>query len=148
LTFAYSRGIDVLSSAVPDVFQDIHKTDFENIVCSVHDGDSYCARNKIGAIDFLKIDTEGHEGSVLAGFRDMIGRSKIRVIQFEYGMANIYSGYLLKDIYRLLNDQYEIGKIYPNFVDFKKYHPKDEDFLGPNYIAVARNCTNVIEKLG
>ena len=44
---------------------------------------NYITDNKIKKIDFLKIDTEGHELSVVKGFGDKI--SIVNIIQFEYG---------------------------------------------------------------
>lgn len=31
--------------------------------------------------------------------------------------------------------RYAVGKIYPDYVDFRDYDLGDEDFLGPNYLA-------------
>jgi hypothetical protein len=31
---------------------------------------------------------------------------------------------------------YAVGKLMPRGVRFKSYHPMDEDFRGPNYVAV------------
>jgi FkbM family methyltransferase len=147
LSFAYSDRLDVLSSALPDIFSHIHHLDFEERRCGVTTGDAFCADEGLEVVDFLKVDTEGYEGAVLAGFRRMIAEDRIRVIQFEYGMGSIYSGYLLRHLYDQLSPKYLIGKIYPNFVDFKDYHTKDEDFLGPNYLAVARGEDLLIERL-
>lgn len=61
--------------------------------------DDYCAEQKIDAIDFMKIDVEGHELSVLRGARQMLTEERIGLIQFEYGGCYVASRTLLKDIW-------------------------------------------------
>jgi FkbM family methyltransferase len=46
-------------------------------------GKDYVTNNDIKSIDFLKIDTEGYELSVLQGFEDFL--ENVKIIQFEYG---------------------------------------------------------------
>ncbi len=88
-------------------------------------------------IDFLKIDVEGAEFLVLKGFDDILRLGKISIIQFEYGKGSINSRFLLKDYYEYLEPMgYKLGKIFPNYVDFKPYNWDDENFIGPNYLAV------------
>lgn len=63
----------------------VQKTRKHIITCSVNTGDHYMAEHRIETIDLLKIDTEGHEISVLQGFKSALENSRVRVIQFEYG---------------------------------------------------------------
>jgi FkbM family methyltransferase len=49
-------------------------------------GDAFCAAHRVARIDFLKIDAEGYDLKVCAGFSDMIGRQNIELIQVETGM--------------------------------------------------------------
>jgi Methyltransferase FkbM domain len=85
----------------------------------------------------LKVDVEGAEGAVLQGFKTALAERRIDVVQFEYGFQNIFSRFLLLDFYRLLEPHgYAVGKLYPDGVCFKSWEPKDEDFYGPNYVAV------------
>lgn len=111
-------------------------------------GDAYCREKNIESIDFLKMDVEGMEDQVLRGFGDLLARKAIRVIQFEYGRVNIESHFLLKDFYTMLEGYgFVIGKIYPQEVLFKAYEYTDEDFLGPNYLAVLSTETELIKRL-
>lgn len=48
--------------------------------------DGFCAENGIDRIDFLKIDTEGHDLEVLKGAATMLGSGHIVAIQVEAGM--------------------------------------------------------------
>jgi FkbM family methyltransferase len=112
-------------------------------------GDAYCMTKNITAIDFLKIDVEGFEPQVLKGFEAMLRAGKIDVLQFEYGYINIDTHFLLKDFYDYLCQfNMTIGKIYPNHVQFRPYRHMDEDFLGPNYLAVRSERNDLISVLG
>lgn len=114
--------------------------------CEVTTGANYLAENNIEEIDLLKVDVEGMDYLVLAGFGDLLGKAK--VIQFEYGVFNIASKALLIDFYRLLTQHgYVIGKIMPKGVLFDNYHFSMEDFYGNNYLAVKQNEQELISKL-
>jgi FkbM family methyltransferase len=116
--------------------------------CPVRRGDDYMRENAIVRIDFLKIDVEGAEHLVLSGFSQALEAGQIEVIQFEYGRVNIITHFLLRDFYELLEAKgYAVGKIYPDHVDFRSYALEDEDFLGPNYLAVRRTRTDIIDAL-
>ncbi|TSA50859.1 MAG: FkbM family methyltransferase [Sphingobacteriales bacterium] len=100
-------------------------------------GDSFIEKHSIENIDFLKLDVEGAELDALKGFEKSLVNYKIRMIQFEYGYINITSKNLLTDYYDFFKKHnYIIGKIYPKHVQFRPYHFKQEDFIGPNYIAI------------
>lgn len=95
--------------------------------------------NGIERIDLLKIDVEDAEHLVLEGFGEALG-TKIDAIQFEYGRVNIITHFLLRDFYQILEARnYLVGKLFSNHVDFRSYDLTDEDFVGPNYVAVLRN---------
>ncbi|MBS0207836.1 MAG: FkbM family methyltransferase [Planctomycetes bacterium] len=64
--------------------------------------DHFCNTHGIDRIDFLKIDTEGHEYAVLEGARDLLRENCIDVIQFEFNEMNIVSRRFLRDFYTLL----------------------------------------------
>lgn len=118
------------------------------IECQVYRGDEYIEQNQISRIDLLKIDTEGADHLVLKGFSNALADGLIRAIQFEYGRNNIAARFLLTDFYDLLTPHgFLIGKLYPNYVGFKPYSPNDEDFLGPNFVAVHRDWHELYQRL-
>ena len=49
--------------------------------------DTFCAREGVEHIDFLKIDTEGHDLEVLKGAMGMLDRKAISAVQVEAGMS-------------------------------------------------------------
>jgi FkbM family methyltransferase len=120
---------------------------YEIIDAQVLTGSEYCTQKEISYIDLLKIDTEGHDISVLRGFSDLIEHEKISIIQFEHNETAIYSRTFLKDFYELLGAKYVIGRILPMGVAFKDYSTLDENFLHANYLAVARSRPEIIRRL-
>lgn len=103
------------------------------IQCQIRSGDKIVG--DLGFPDFLKIDTEGHEAYVLRGFCETLQSSNApSLIQFEYGETYVPSGSTLREIYSLLPG-YSIGRLYPNYVDFKSYSYSDEHLRMGNMIA-------------
>jgi hypothetical protein len=99
-------------------------------------------------IDVLKIDVKGMEKSVLWG-SEMFTGHHIRLVQFEYNTTNIVSGFLLYNACQFFTGPgYRIGKPYPNYVEFRDYHCRQEDFCGPNMIAVQKEDDKFLKLLG
>ena len=117
--------------------------------CPVTTGDLYCSEHGIERIDFLKVDVEGAEREVLNGFSRMLDERRITAVQFEYGLVNIRSHVLLADFHELFESAgFAVGKIFPDGVDFRAYEiQRDEDFTGPNYLAVQRERQDLIDAL-
>tara|TARA_B100000795_G_scaffold144028_1_gene107841 strand:+ start:500 stop:1204 length:705 start_codon:yes stop_codon:yes gene_type:complete len=66
------------------------------ILLQIKTAKEYIIKNNIENIDFVKIDTEGFELSVLKGFGDFL--KKVRLIQFEYGGTYLDNGIKLIEI--------------------------------------------------
>ena len=102
----------------------------------------------IASVDFLKLDVEGAEYDALLGFENAIKQGTIKAVQFEYGYINISTKKLLIDYYTFFEaNGYVLGKVFPKMVEFRKYHFKYEDFIGPNFIAVKKTETELIKML-
>lgn len=133
-------------------FSSIYKTtldsNFQTLSVNTISGDAFCDEQNIEEIDFLKIDVEGSENKVLEGFSRRIKDQKIKVIQFEYGPQNVESRFLLKDFYKMLGENgYQIGKIYPTWVDWSGYSVEKENFILSNFLAVSKNAVSIIDCL-
>jgi FkbM family methyltransferase len=102
------------------------------------EGDRYVSERGIDTIDFLKIDVEGAEHRVLAGFRNSLEAGRINCIQFEYGAFSIQTKVLLADYYERLASLYWIGKIFPSHVEFRDYDWTMETFRFSNFLCVSR----------
>ena len=145
LEINYNPDHDGASSLLSGI-KAIHDDTWQRMPVRVTTGDEYVRDNSVPLIDILKIDVEGAENLVLEGFRDTLAQGRVSSIQFEFGLANIYSKFLLNDFWSLLGEHgFVLGPIMPNGVDFKDYDPHDEDFQGaPNYFAVHRDRADMI----
>jgi FkbM family methyltransferase len=124
-----------------------HKWSGEPIECEVLRGDEFLTHQGLDQVDFLKLDVEGAEHLVLQGLEGVLQAQRIRFIQFEYGRVNILTRFLLRDFHELFKSYgYVVGKIFPDYVDFRDYDLGDEDFLGPNYLA-CRAADNMVARL-
>lgn len=135
ILFNYYPGNSCFSSA----FENELGKDSKQIEVDTILGDDYCLNHKIDHIDFLKIDTEGFESKVLLGFQQMISNQKIDIIQFEYGNMAIDSKFLLADFYQFFETRgYQVGKIFPIWIEFKSYSKEMENFVLSNFVAVRK----------
>jgi hypothetical protein len=144
----YFAGGSGVATLVDDATYEFFGVETEKVQARVTSGDEFCAEHSIDQIDFLKIDVEGAEWDVLRGFESMLSRGAIRAVQFEYGYANVLTKHMLRDFHQLFEAaDLLVGKIYPTYVDFRTYRLTDEDFLGPNYLAVPRSENELIAAL-
>ncbi len=103
----------------------------------VRTGDDYLAEHGIERIDFLKLDVEGAEEQVIAGFADAFARGAIGAVQFEYGRVSIITKYLLRDFYTHMTEHgFRVGRIAPESVDFAPYDMAMESFADSNWLAI------------
>lgn len=120
----------------------------ETVPVRVITGDAYVAERGIDYIDLLKIDVEGGEPKVLAGFEQSFARGAIGLVQFEYGQLCLLNRFLLSDAYRFFEARgFVLGKLLPEGVAFKPFEIDDEDFIGPNYVACHGSRGDLIEAL-
>lgn len=100
--------------------------------------DDYCNSAGIEAIDFLKIDAEGHDHLVLTGARSLLERGAIEIIQFEYNYRWIGARRYLKDVFDDLRPLgYEIGKVTSRGIEwYPSWNAELETFREGNYLAV------------
>jgi FkbM family methyltransferase len=108
--------------------------------------DDYCARSGIAAIDFMKIDTEGHELYVLEGARQLLATQAIGAIQFEYGGCNIDSRVLLRDLFAFFADVgYMPAKIMPDHIALMpEYDARLENFRFQNWVALPAEAASAM----
>ena len=122
-----------------------HDSDkFDIEIGVVQTGDNYCEKKNINNIDLLKIDVEGSEFQVLLGFKKMIEKNKIKIIQFEYGYANGDNKNLIRDFYDFLSPHgYKIGPLKNDGVWIMNFKlPLNNFTSGPNYVAILESKIN------
>ncbi len=118
------------------------KPQTKNEIVQIRTIDDYCQKNNIEKIDFLKIDTEGHELEVLKGAKQLLSNKVIKIIYFEYGGCYIDARILLKDIFEYIDEfsNYRIYKILPNAIQLiRRYDQRLENFQYANYAVIDKN---------
>ncbi|MBK6830417.1 MAG: FkbM family methyltransferase [Flavobacteriales bacterium] len=75
--------------------------------------DGFCQEQGIERIHYLKVDTEGHELSVLKGAHEMIEQGKVDFIQFEFGECHLDSRVFFRDLFTFLSPRYLVHRILP-----------------------------------
>jgi FkbM family methyltransferase len=108
--------------------------------------DELTKRLGISKIDFLKIDVEGNELSVLMGARSLLSQGAIDYIQLEFGHASRAAHVYLHDIVHFVNEfDYTIFVIKPSGFMSLKFSPFTENRYSYINFLLARN--DVISKL-
>jgi len=101
--------------------------------------DSYTYYNRIETIDFLKVDTEGHELDVFKGSRKLFQDGRVSVVQFEFGECHVFSRNFLRDFHEILIgfDLYRLTSF--GMTKISPYNVGDEIFRFQNIIGVYKN---------
>ena len=104
--------------------------------------DEFCAKQGIGTIDFLKIDTEGNELNVLRGASKMLAEGRIQAVQFEFNSMNVVSRVFLRDFYQIL-PEFDLFRLHPKgLIPLKKYDVRNEIFVIQNFLAIKRTTAD------
>ncbi len=98
--------------------------------------DYYCYAAKVDHIDFLKIDVEGSEFSVIQGAERLLQEHKIQYIQFEYGGCFVDAEITLEEVFfDLVEFGFSLAKVSPDMQFSKQFLPEQEDYGYCNYLA-------------
>lgn len=133
------------ASLYKEVLTDIHHSD-ETIESDLQTTtlDQFCKEKNITIIDFIKIDTEGHEFEILQGAKQLLKNNAIKVIQFEFNEMNIVSRVFLKDFYDFL-DNYLIYRLDSHrLIPLFAYSSDNEIFKYQNFLAINKNYTDLV----
>lgn len=148
--FLYSYKNNICSghaSLYRDVFNEIHKTDqLEKINIKIGTLDGFALKHNIEYIDFLKIDTEGHEFSILQGAKRLLEKEKIGIIQFEFNEMNVISRVFLKDFFDFLSGYSFFRMKEMGLISLGKYNTINEIFKFQNVLAVHNSYLPILEK--
>lgn len=105
--------------------------------------DNFLSGRNIDHVDFLKVDAEGHDLSVLRGAEAYLRDCRIDIIQFEFARMNCLSHILVKDFFDLL-EGYSIYRLAPNgdLLPLGSYEPLTCELFGhQNLVAVSNKIT-------
>jgi len=136
-----------LSTTHKEILSDIFKSTDEITAIEFETDtiDNFASKNKIEKIDFLKIDVEGNELSVLKGAEKMLAGGGINIIQFEINAHNIYARVFLRDFYILLKD-FEFFRLKADgMVSLGEYKPINEIFTAQNIAAIHKTVVPQID---
>ncbi|WP_411826368.1 FkbM family methyltransferase [Luteolibacter sp. AS25] len=100
------------ASLYSEVITDLHHQETTESQVAVITLDEFCEEHHITEIDYLKIDTEGNEFSVLKGATRLLVENRIRYIHLEFNEMNVASGVHFRDIRKLLSN-YDLYRLLP-----------------------------------
>lgn len=102
--------------------------------------DEYAKAHGIEAVDWMKLDVEGHELAVLEGMGD--GVASVGVIQFEFGGCNIDSRTFFQDFWYLFRHHgFRIFRLAPRGpMEIEQYVEMHECFRTTNFVAVGKSA--------
>lgn len=103
----------VHASLYPQTITELHHDQPRAVEINVTTVDQFVHNHQIPRIHLLKIDTEGHDLSVLKGARDTIQRGMVCLIQFEFNEMNVISGVRFRDFAAYLDD-YTLFRMLPD----------------------------------
>lgn len=121
------------------VIVEIHKQNITEISVLVDTLNDFCEANTITEIDFIKIDTEGNELSVLHGAKRLLENKSIQCIHFEFNEMNVVSRTFFRDFRKLLQD-FDLYRLLPNGMLLLNESPLlTELFAYQNIVALPKN---------
>lgn len=118
------------------------KKDFTNInkiTCITID--DLIKQNDIKNIFMIKIDAEGEDFRVLKGSYNILKKSKVEIVQFEYNHLWINNKNYLLDVFKLIrNKNYYLAKIInKKFNVFLNWNPEIERYFECDYFLIKKN---------
>lgn len=90
--FSVFNSLNKISLSYFNTNKTISSKMFKKTFVKVLTIDDYCEKNKIEYINFIKIDTEGHEPECLEGAKKMILLNKIDCVFTELNIGSLYEG--------------------------------------------------------
>ena len=97
--------------------------------------DCFLERESIDEVDFVKIDTEGHDYSVIKGAERTLKSGRIKALQFEYNWRWIGQRSFLKDVFAFIEEMnYRIGRVTPEGIEvYDSWNQSMETLVEDNY---------------
>lgn len=98
------------------------------------------------SVDIVKVDTEGHDYSVIAGGIGSLQDGKIGLLQFEYNWRWLDNHCSLKDVFSTIEAlPYRLGKLCSDRVElYRVWHPELDRFIETNFVLIREDLVNKI----
>jgi len=136
------------ASLYENVFTDIHKdTNIDCLEIELTMLDKFAENNSIDYIEFLKIDTEGNEFSILQGAQKLLEEERIGIIQFEFNEMNVVSRVFLKDFYDYLKGFTFYRMKEDGLIRLGSYNARNEIFKFQNILVVHEKYKSKLDLL-
>lgn len=134
----YALGDNIGINSLHPFDESISPTTGHEISVTTDTLDRVCQECHIEHIHFMKIDTEGHDLEVIQGSEQMLQRSAIDIIQFEYNTRWIIAHHFLRDAFQYLQPfGFHLGKVTPHGVEwYDTWHYELETFREANFLAI------------
>lgn len=133
--------IDTLSSLLNNQVLYENAPMVRTVPISICTLDQLMANKGWGQIDLLKIDVEGYEMEVLKGALSWLRLGKIKVVQFEFGRAQILSQTFLYNFFEILGNYSLFRLLKDGLSGPLKYSPRLEIFQTTNFVAFVNEST-------
>jgi FkbM family methyltransferase len=132
------------STLYPEVIEELHRKSKSGLEIELGTLDDFLDRNGLEEVDFLKVDTEGHEIHVLRGAAKAIRSLRIGIIQFEFNTMNIISRTFLHDFFLEL-PHYAMFRITRNgLLSLPRHRHCDEIFDFQNIVAIRDDMKHLV----
>jgi FkbM family methyltransferase len=128
------------ASLYKDVIEKIHKSATASVAIQLTSVDKFCADCSIPYISLLKIDTEGHELSVLKGAERMISQKRIGLVQIEFNEMHRVSRCFCEDLLEQLPHHTFYRLLPAGLLPLRKRAIYMELFAFQNLVGIPNNC--------
>lgn len=127
------------ASLYPDVVSEIHHKSANSVEVEIRVLDDVVTDLELDRIDFLKIDTEGNELSVLKGASRLLAEGRVGIIHFEFNEMNVISGCFMRE-FSLMLKNYRLFRLLPNaLLEIEGMPVLTEIFGFQNIVAINRD---------
>lgn len=118
-----------------------HDEDGEFVEVEISTGDAMADMLNLDQIDLVKVDTEGHDLSVIRGFGTMLAAGRVGVLQFEYNHRWIYTHASLFQVFETVKGwPYCVGKVTSSGLKmYDGWNPELDRYFEANYVLVRKD---------
>jgi FkbM family methyltransferase len=143
-----TQPTSTLASTLKEVIEDLHKQKAQAYDFPLNTLDNFAKKEKIKKIDYLKIDVEGAEITVLRGAKNLLKNNSISFVQFEFNEMNAYSKTFFKDFMDILPNHLFYRIMPRGLYALGPYRPSTHEiFAFQNILAIPKDLQSIQDKL-